>query len=118
MKELPIDIGDVASMDPQAAIVLKTLDKVDGIVNAYKEYKITQSIEATKRTAYREQAKIAIRQLEEDTRRYITRSHDQKEIAFRYIDTLNNLLQSRDLLDENTYMICQSLIEKSMEIMK
>lgn len=118
MKELPIDITQIESIDPQAAIILKSLDKVDGIVNSYKEYKIAQSIEVTKRTAYREQAKIAIRQLEEDTRKYISRSQDQKEIAFKYIDTLNNVLQSRDLLDESTYKICQSLIEKSMEIMR
>ena len=118
MKELPMDRMDISCMDPQVAIVLKSLEKVDGIVNAYKEYKIAESIEATKRTAYREQAKIAIRQLEEETKRYIGRSHDQKELAFKYIDTLNSLLQSRDLLDENTYKICQNLIQVSMEIMR
>lgn len=48
-------------IDPKAAIVLKSLDKVDGIVNAYKEYKIAQGIEETRRTALREQTKVSVK---------------------------------------------------------
>lgn len=116
MREVPMNIG-ITAVDPQTAIVLKSLEQVDSIVNAYKEYKIADSIEQTKRVACREQAKVAIRQLEENTRQYISRSHDQKEFALSLVDTLNNILQNRELLDEGTYYICQKLIQAAVETM-
>lgn len=117
MSELPVDVAGVA-IDPRATLVLQAINRVDGIVNAYKEYKIAQSIEETKRVACREQAKIAIRTLEEETKKYISDSNNNKEIAFKLIDTLNNTLQTRELLDENTYKICQHLIEGAIGAMK
>ena len=111
MREVPMNIG-ITAVDPQTAIVLKSLEQVDSIVNAYKEYKIADSIEQTKRVACREQAKVAIRQLEENTRQYISRSHDQKEVALSLVDVLSNTLQMKDLLDvhDGTYSLCQNLI--------
>lgn len=106
-----LDVPGLPIEEPQTMLILQAIDKVDGIVNAYKEYKISESIEATKRVACREQAKIAIKQLEEETRRYIVDSNTNKEIAFKLIDILNNTLQTRELLDEGTYNICQSLIK-------
>lgn len=113
-----LDVVNPSIEEPQAMLLLQAIDKVDGIVNAYKEYKIAESIEATKRVAYRENAKIAIKRLEEETRRYIVDSNTNKQIAFKLIDVLNNTLQTRELLDESTYNLCQSLIKAIVGAMK
>lgn len=113
-----LDVPGLPIEEPQAMLLLQAIDKVDGIVNAYKEYKISESIEATKRVAYREQTKIEIKKLEEETRRYIFKSSENKEMAFKLIDVLNNILQTRELLDESTYNLCQSLIEAVVGAMK
>lgn len=112
VKELPV------IQEPSEMLILKMIDNLNGIVNAYKEYKIANTVEATKRVACREQAKVAIKALEEETKRYIYDSNTNKELAFEMIHALSVLLENKEIIDENTYNICKMLIEKAAGAMR
>jgi hypothetical protein len=88
---------------------------INSITNNIKEYKIAQSIEATKRSIARENARVQISALEENTKR-INRRIDQKaEIASQHIEILDNIISSHDTLDSNMTEICIRLINASTQ---
>ena len=102
-----------ATVIPQC--ISETLNSINSILDAYKECKLISAREETQRTSIREKAKIYIYQLEKDTEKYKEELKGRKEVALRLINTLDNLLSQREILDDNTMQICQLLIEKAVE---
>lgn len=111
------DFLSVISPDEFLASEL-TSDVIAGInciTNDIKEYKIAQSIEATKRFIARENARVQITALEEDTKRINCRIDRKAEIAPQYIEVLDNITSSHDTLDSNMTEICIQLIKASTQ---
>lgn len=92
------------------ASISEIIRGIDNIVSSYKEYKIVDTMEATKRLAIRENAKIQIVALEEATKRELKNIDSKYNIYMELIKVLNNLLQNRDVLDDRTEGICLTLI--------
>lgn len=102
--------------NPQEYIATVSLSEairsIDNIVASYKEYKITDTIEATKRTAIRENTKIQIAALEEATKRELKNIDGKYNCSMELIKVLNNMLQMRDVLDDRMENICLRLIDR------
>ena len=92
------------------ASVSQVLSGINNMVNAYKEYKIADTMEATKRAAIREQARIEISALQEATKRELHRIDGKVDVSLECINSLNNILQMRDVLDDNMMKVCVELI--------
>ena len=88
----------------------EAMKSLDNIVTSYKEYKIADAMETTKRIAIRENAKIQIAALEEATKRELKKIDDAYSVSMRLIEELNKVLQEHDVLDERTENICLCII--------
>lgn len=93
-----------------------SLNVIDSLINTYKECKLSSAYEESRRVAIRQQTKLYICKLENDTKLHKKEIEGKKEIAFKLIDTLNNLLSQKDIIDDNTMQVCQILIEKAVGV--
>lgn len=96
------------------ATVPQALAGINAIINSYKEYKIAEAMESTKRAAIREEARVQICALQEATKQKKFDTEQRVMIANRYIDILNKILNERDILDDVMTNICIELIHGAM----
>lgn len=101
--------------NPEGYLVKVTLEeaikRVDNIVTSYKEYKICEAMEATKRTAIRENARVQVIALEEATKRELRSIEGKEKNVDRLVTALENIVMMRDVLDEGTMQVCTKLLE-------
>lgn len=92
------------------ATVPQALLGINNIINSYKEYKIAEAMESTKRAAIREEARIQICALQEATKREKYTIDGKVTVSLAIIEAINQLLLMKDVLDEGTIKVCMNYI--------
>ena len=97
----------MGGMPGQIGVLMST---VDSLFNAYKQIRVAEAREITKRTAIRKQAEVAIAQLHEETVRYCETIRSNEQIMMRMIQFMENLIAEREMLNEYAYQLCTQII--------
>lgn len=88
----------------------QVLGSVNHLVDAYKEYKMCDTIEATKRTALRENARVNIASIEAETKVRIHKIDTEHECKMELIQCCDKTLDN--LNGEQKVQMCAMLLDK------
>ena len=111
MKNTLISAGNMPALSVAPGDVTSVMQTLQSLATNYRDISIANARETTQRIAIREQAKVLIQQFHEETERYRINRTCQTMTQLEFIRTLNDILRSKDMLDENTYQ----LLIKTME---
>lgn len=102
LPSLPMNPGDVGA-------VMQTLQS---LAASYRDVSIANAREATQRVAIREQARVLIEQFHEETERYRVDRTCKTSVQLEFIRALNDILCTKDMLDERTFQLLESTMER------
>ncbi len=98
---LSVAPGDVGA-------VMQTLQS---LAASYRDVSIVNAHEATQRVAIREQARVLIEQFHAETDRYRINRTCKTTVQLEFIRTLNDVLCTKDMLDERHFQILKETME-------
>lgn len=96
--EFPVGI----SLDPVAL--------VNGILDCYKNVKISQEEQMTRRMQIREQSKNCLAQIEADTKKFQDALNEKKELRMKYTDLICDLIRQKDI-DDYSLQLCKMILD-------